>query len=63
MVDQPRVIIFGATTVGKDLAEHYLAQDSNVTVVEPDLIAANDLVGSEAGNHRRLDEFMENQMM
>ena len=24
MVDQPRVIIFGATPVGRDLAEHYL---------------------------------------
>ncbi|OUX24002.1 MAG: hypothetical protein CMA23_005925 [Methanobacteriota archaeon] len=55
MVDHPRVIIFGATPVGKDLAQHYLAKDSNVTVVEPDLISANDLVGSEAGNHRRLD--------
>ena len=55
MVDHPRVIIFGATSVGKDLARHYLAKESYVTVVEPDLNIANDLVGSNLGNHRRLD--------
>ncbi len=55
MVDQPRVIIFGATSVGTDLAEHYLNNESYVTVVEPDLNVANDLVGSSLGNHRRLD--------
>ena len=55
MVDQPRVIIFGATSVGNDLADHYLKNESYVTVVEPDLNVANDLVGSDLGNHRRLD--------
>ena len=55
MMDNPRVIIFGATSVGKDLARHYLANESHVTVVEPDLNIANDLVGSNLGNHRRLD--------
>ena len=55
MVDNPRVIIFGATSVGTDLASHYLDNESSVTVVEPDLNAANDLVGSDLGNQRRLD--------
>ena len=55
MVDHPRVIIFGATSVGTDLAAHYLGNDSSVTVVEPDLNIANDLVGSGLGNQRRLD--------
>jgi len=55
MVDHPRVIIFGATSVGTDLASHYLKNESYVTVVEPDLNVANDLVGSDLGNQRRLD--------
>lgn len=55
MMENPRVIIFGATSVGKDLARHYLGEESYVTVVEPDLNVANDLVGSDLGNHRRLD--------
>ncbi len=55
LVDQPRVIIFGATSIGTDLAGHYLSSESYVTVVEPDLNVANDLVGSDLGNQRRLD--------
>ncbi|MEC8385027.1 MAG: NAD-binding protein [Candidatus Thermoplasmatota archaeon] len=55
MVDNPRVIIFGATSIGTDLASHYLENESSVTVVEPDLNVANDLVGSDLGNQRRLD--------
>ena len=55
IVDHPRVIIFGATSVGTDLASHYLQNESYVTVVEPDLNIANDLVGSDLGNQRRLD--------
>jgi len=55
MVDHPRVIIFGATSIGTDLASHYLENESSVTVVEPDLNVANDLVGSDLGNQRRLD--------
>lgn len=55
MVNNPRVIIFGATSIGTDLASHYLENESSVTVVEPDLNVANDLVGSDLGNQRRLD--------
>ena len=51
----PLVAIFGATQFGAKLAAHYLATGAEVVVVEPDLDAANELVGSPTGNSKRLD--------
>ena len=49
------VAIFGATQFGTKLAGHYLGEGAEVVVIEPDLDAANELVGSRTGNSKRLD--------
>ncbi|MAH98306.1 MAG: hypothetical protein CMA12_03005 [Euryarchaeota archaeon] len=53
--DKPSVAIFGATDFGSSLAEHYLKRGSNVVIIEPDLDAANSVVGSRIGVNKRLD--------
>jgi len=53
--DNPRVAIFGATALGKQLAIEYLSEGSWVTVLDERLEAANELVGSTIGAHKRLD--------
>ena len=50
-----QVAIFGASQFGSKLANHYLSRGFNVVVIEPDLDAANELVGSAVGNSKRLD--------
>ena len=50
-----KVAIFGASQFGSKLADHYLSRGLNVVVIEPDLDAANELVGSSVGNSKRLD--------
>ena len=51
----PRVAIFGATALGKQLAAEYLGEGCWVTVLDEHLEAANELVGSSIGAHKRLD--------
>tara|TARA_B100000214_G_scaffold85547_1_gene58481 strand:- start:59646 stop:61064 length:1419 start_codon:yes stop_codon:yes gene_type:complete len=53
--ESPLVVIFGASQYGVKLASHYLSQGAEVVVVDPDLDAANELVGSSVGNSKRLD--------
>ena len=53
--DSPRVAIFGATALGRQLASEYLSEGSWVTVLDERLEAANELVGSSIGSHKRLD--------
>lgn len=53
--EDPMVAIFGATQFGTKLAAHYLNEGAEVAVIEPDLDAANELVGSRIGNSKRLD--------
>jgi trk system potassium uptake protein TrkA len=53
--ETPRVAIFGATPLGRKLASAYLEEGSLVTVLDEHLEAANELVGSEVGAHKRLD--------
>ena len=53
--DKPQVAIFGATQFGNKLAKHYLDFGSEVVVIEPNLDAANELVGSPVGINKRLD--------
>ncbi|MEC7756748.1 MAG: NAD-binding protein [Candidatus Thermoplasmatota archaeon] len=53
--EKPSVAIFGATDFGSSLAEHYLKRGSNVVIIEPDLDAANSVVGSRIGVNKRLD--------
>jgi len=55
MPPKPSVAIFGATSFGSSLAQHYLDGGSNVVIIEPDLDAANSLVGSRIGISKRLD--------
>ena len=50
-----QIAIFGASQFGSKLADHYLSRGFNVVVIEPDLDAANELVGSPVGNSKRLD--------
>ena len=50
-----QIAIFGASQFGSKLADHYLSRGFNVVVIEPDLDAANELVGSAVGNSKRLD--------
>ena len=53
--EQPRVAIFGATALGRQLAADYLGEGCFVTVLDERLEAANELVGCEIGAHKRLD--------
>jgi trk system potassium uptake protein TrkA len=53
--ETPRVAIFGATALGKQLATEYLREGCWVTVLDEHLEAANELVGSSIGAHKRLD--------
>ena len=53
--ETPRVAIFGATALGKQLATEYLGEGCWVTVLDEHLEAANELVGSSIGAHKRLD--------
>jgi trk system potassium uptake protein TrkA len=53
--EHPRVAIFGATALGRQLASAYLDDGCWVTVLDEHLEAANELVGSEIGAHKRLD--------
>ena len=53
--ETPRVAIFGATALGRQLATEYLSEGSWVTVLDERLEAANELVGSSIGAHKRLD--------
>ena len=53
--ETPRVAIFGATALGRQLATEYLGEGCWVTVLDEHLEAANELVGSSIGAHKRLD--------
>jgi len=53
--ENAQVAVFGASQFGSKLATHYLSRGSNVVVIEPDLDAANELVGSPVGSNKRLD--------
>jgi Trk K+ transport system NAD-binding subunit len=53
--EQPRVAIFGATLLGRNLASAYLSEGCWVTVLDDRLEAANELVGSTVGANKRLD--------
>ena len=53
--ENAQVAVFGASQFGSKLANHYLSKGSNVVVIEPDLDAANELVGSPVGSSKRLD--------
>ncbi|MDP6986198.1 MAG: NAD-binding protein [Candidatus Thalassarchaeaceae archaeon] len=55
MPEKPSVAIFGATDFGSSLASYYLEMGSSVVIIEPDLDAANSIVGSRIGINKRLD--------
>ncbi len=53
--ERPRVAIFGATSLGRNLASAYLSEGCWVTVLDERLESANELVGSGVGANKRLD--------
>ena len=53
--ERAQIAVFGASQFGMRLASYYLSRGHNVVVIEPDLDAANELVGSTVGNSKRLD--------
>lgn len=53
--ENPRVAVFGANHSGAKLAEAYIADGCEVTVIEPDLAVANALAGSAVGANSNLD--------
>ena len=55
MPERPSVDIIGATNFCSSIAKHYLDRGSNVVIIEPDLDAANSIVGSRIGINKRLD--------
>jgi len=53
--EKPRVLIFGATRLGRQIARSYLEEGCRVTVISESLEEANELAGSEYGNTELLD--------
>jgi trk system potassium uptake protein TrkA len=53
--ENPRVAIFGATSMGIRLAGKYLAEGCSVTMIDESLEAANEVAGSELGSEKRFD--------
>jgi trk system potassium uptake protein TrkA len=53
--EKPRVLIFGATRLGQQIAASYLKDGSRVTVISDSLEAANELAGSNIGENENLD--------
>jgi len=53
--DIPKVAIFGANEVGIRLASAWLDSGGFVTIIEKDLQKANNLAGSDIGNHPKLE--------
>ena len=53
--DKPSIAIFGATLVGEMMARSYLADGCKITVIEPDLVRANALAGSDIGDNPNIE--------
>ena len=53
--DKPKVAIFGAGLVGTRLAKSLLDDGGNVTIVEKSLQEANNLAGTDIGNHKNIE--------
>ncbi len=53
--ERPRVAVFGANHIGEKLAETYINDGCQVTVIEPNLARSNALAGSEIGSNPNLD--------
>ena len=52
--EDPNIAILGQLN-SEQHCFHYLGEGAEVVVIEPDLDAANELVGSRIGNSKRLD--------
>ena len=53
--DHPRVMVFGATRLGQQIAKSYLEDGCRVTVISENLEQANELAGSDFANTELLD--------
>jgi len=60
--ESPRVLIFGATRLGRQIARSYLEEGCRVTVISESLEEANALAGSEYGNTELLDSIHGNPL-
>ncbi len=53
--DTPKVVIFGAGSMGQKIAADWLEQGAKVTVIERNLHLANQLVASDSGMNQNLE--------
>lgn len=53
--EKPRILIFGATRLGRQIAESYVGEGSRVTVISESLEDANELAAGEYENDTLLD--------
>ena len=60
--DHPRVMIFGATRLGRQIAKSYLEDGCRVTVISENLEQANELAGSDFANTDLLDSIHGNPL-
>ena len=51
----PKVAIIGANRIGQMIAENWLSNGAEVTVIERDLQVANELSGAQIGSHPNLE--------
>jgi len=60
--DHPRIMIFGATRLGRQIAKSYLEDGCRVTVISENLEQANELAGSDFANTDFLDSIHGNPL-
>ena len=60
--DKPRILIFGATRLGKQIAESYVRDGSRVTVISESLEEANELAAGDYDNFNLIDSIYGNPL-
>ncbi len=60
--EKPRVLIFGATRLGRHIARSYIEEGCRVTVISEKLEEANELAGSDFGDTELLDSIHGNPL-
>lgn len=60
--ENPRIMIFGATRLGREIAKSYIADGCRVTVISESLENANELAGRNFANTELLDSIHGNPM-
>ncbi|MBC8437731.1 MAG: NAD-binding protein [Euryarchaeota archaeon] len=60
--EQPRIMIFGGTRLGQEIAKSYLKDGCRVTVISEKLEGANELAGADFANTELLDSIHGNPL-